>query len=468
VTHAEALAILDLPRAQAARTILALAEKAERWDQLQAKGATTPISPTTPSGMQPVYLKPRARRRAKPPGRKPGHPGAHRRTPAHINTRDEHKLTHCPDCHHKVGPSIRQHTRIIEEIPPVVPEVTAHTVHGHWCATCSKIVTAPVTAALPHSTLGLRFVVYTAWLHYFVGVSVGNCVKIAQASLGFTVSPGGLTLAWTNLALRLEGDYERIRQTIRNSAVLHADETGWRINGVTCWLWAFATRHQCYYLIDPHRGSSVVKAVLGSLFPGILITDFWGAYNALDALAKQKCYFHLFTELKKVDKLTSTRPWRRFRKKLARLLKDAVRLGEARTAMKPQCYARRKAQLHRRLDQFIATPWADPHAKRLIKRLRRHRHEMLTFLDHESVSPYNNHAEQQMRVAVHTRKVSQQNRSTQGAKTHAILLSHFRTADLQKLNPLDYVMRLAEAAIAAKPAPSDTAAANITPLKQAA
>ena len=136
--------------------------------------------------------------------------------------------------------------------------------------------------------------------------------------------------------------------------------------------------------------------------------------------------------------------------------------------MKPQCYARRKAQLHRRLDQFIATPWADPHAKRLIKRLRRHRHEMLTFLDHECVSPYNNHAEQQMRVAVHTRKVSQQNRSTQGAKTHAILLSHFRTADLQKLNPLEYVMQLAEDAIVAKPARSNSAAANLTPLKKAA
>jgi transposase len=468
VNRAQALALLELPREQALTAILALAEKAERWDQLQAQGATTPISPTTPSGMQPVYLKPRSRRRAKKPGRKAGHPGAHRPAPSHIDACVEDKLTHCPDCHSKVGPSIRQYTRIIEEIPPVVPEVTEHTVHGHWCATCRKIVTAPVTQALPHSTLGLRFVVYTAWLHYFVGVSVGNCVKIAHASLGFPVSTGGLTLAWANLAAYLEGGYGHLRQTIRTSAVLHADETGWRINGVTCWLWAFATRTHCYYLIDPHRSSSVVKAALGTLFPGILITDFWGAYNALKALAKQKCYFHLFTELRKVDKLTAVRPWRRFRKKLARLLKNAVRLGEARATLKPACYARRKAQLHRRLDQLIATPWADPHAKRLIKRLRRHRHEMLTFLDHESVSPYNNHAEQQMRVAVHTRKVSQQNRSTQGAKTHAILLSHFRTADLQKLNPLDYVMQMAKAAIAARPTRTDTMTAHITPLKQAA
>ncbi|MGH8488334.1 MAG: hypothetical protein ACREXS_05565 [Gammaproteobacteria bacterium] len=44
----------------------------------------------------------------------------------------------------------------------------------------------------------------------------------------------------------------------------------------------------------PRRG--VIKEVLGTLFPGIWITDFWGAYNAIEALAKQRCYYHLFTE----------------------------------------------------------------------------------------------------------------------------------------------------------------------------
>ena len=73
---------------------------------------------------------------------------------------------------------------------------------------------------------------------------------------------------------------------------------------------------------------------------------------------------------------------------------------------------------------------------------------MLTFLDHEGVSPYNNHAEQQMRTAVHTRKVSQQNRWLQGAKTHAIFLTLFRSAQLQALNPVDYVLQLARAALA--------------------
>ena len=397
--------------------------------------------------MIPVYLKASPGKRRNKPGRKPGHVGAWRAVPQRIDAHRSHRLKSCPRCGTAVGKPIREHTRLIEDIPQVTPLVTAHTVHGYWCSQCKTIVAPKVTAALPRSSLGLRLVVYTAWLHYLVGVSVGNCVKIAALALGFAVSPGGLTLAWKNLATLVEGQYEALGQTIRQSAVLHADETGWRINGVTFWLWAFATRQYCYYLIDRRRGATVVKQVLGTLFPGILITDFWGAYNAIETLAKQRCYFHLFTELVKVDKRNASATWKRFRKKLSRLLKDAVRLGEQRQEHSAPLYARRKAKLHKRLDQLIAAAFDDADAKRLIKRLRRHRAELFTFLDHEGVSPYNNHAEQQMRPAVHTRKVSQQNRSLDGAKTHAIFLSLFRSAQLQALHPVEYVLQLATAAI---------------------
>jgi len=451
VNREQARAILDLPRSQAEAAIVALWEKAEQWDQLQGASGHTGVSPTTPSGMIPVYLKASLRRRCKKPGRKPGHAGACRTAPERIDAHCAHRLKACPECGTAVGKPIREHTRLIEDVPPVTPLVTAHTIHGYWCRSCKKIVTPKVTAALPRSSLGLRFVVYTAWLHYLVGVSVGNCVKIAAVSWGFPVSPGGLTLAWKNLAMVLESQYNAIGQTIRASAVLHADETGWRINGVTCWLWAFATRQYCYYLIDPRRGAVVVKQVLGTLFGGILITDFWGAYNAIEALAKQRCYFHMFTELVKVDKLNASATWKRFRKKLSRFLKDAVRLGEKRQEHSSPTYARRKAKLHKRLDELIAAAFEDADAKRLIKRLRRHRDEMLTFLDHEGVSPYNNHAEQQMRTAVHTRKVSQQNRSLQGAKAHAIFLSLFRSAQLQRINPVEYVLQLARDEISAQP-----------------
>ena len=53
MTRDEALAILDMERNQAVEVILILAQKAERYDKEHPE-----VSPTTPSGMIPVYLKP--------------------------------------------------------------------------------------------------------------------------------------------------------------------------------------------------------------------------------------------------------------------------------------------------------------------------------------------------------------------------------------------------------------------------
>ncbi|MGA1796293.1 MAG: IS66 family transposase, partial [bacterium] len=202
-----------------------------------------------------------------------------------------------------------------------------------------------------------------------------------------------------------------------------------------------------YYVIDKSRGSPVVKRVFGNIFTGILICDFWGAYNKLCALAKQRCFYHLFTELLKVDKCNSSNAWKRFRKKLSRLLKDAIRLSERKGRLNPQDFQRRKQRLYARLHQFLETPGDDKDAKRLIKRLNRHRGELFTFLEYHGVSPYNNHGEQQMRKPAINRKVSQQNRSDRGAKTQAILMTLFRSAELKKLNPVETVLALAKECI---------------------
>ncbi len=445
MTRDEALAILDLAREQAVVIILTLAEKAEKYDHLCGH-----ISLTTPSGMIPVYLKPPHRRRRKPPGRDKGHPGVARPRPARIDQYQEHTLDRCPHCQTLLKESLDTYHRYIEDLPPVQPLVTEHTIHRYWCPRCKKIVSSLVTDALPNAMIGLRLLVFTAWLHYLVGVSVNNVVKMVSVFSSVQVSAGGFTQAWKHLASLLEPFYDQIGQKVSQSAVLSADETGWRLNGITHWLWCFVTPRLCYYLITPSRASPVVKKVLGRIFKGILICDFWGAYNKISALAKQRCLYHLFTALVRVDQLNASSGWKAFRKKLSRLLKDAIRLSNKQSQLRAETYHRLKRRLYGRLDQFLAVPYSDRDAKRMIKRLKRHQKELFTFLEYPDVSPYNHHAEQQMRKPVLTRKISQQNRSEQGAKTQAVLMSLFRSAELQGHNPVEIILTISKRVLEAR------------------
>jgi len=219
--------------------------------------------------------------------------------------------------------------------------------------------------------------------------------------------------------------------------VLFADETGWRVDGKTHWLWCFTTRDLTYYMIDRSRGSPALLKFFIEEFSGTLVTDFWGAYNAVECALRQTCLVHLLRDLEHVDKYK--RPgehWPAFAKKLRRLVGDAIRLWRQQDELTAQQYQSRRDRLHKRLAELIDAPWEDKQAKRLVKRLRRHRDDLFTFVDQPGVPFDNNHAERIIRPAVIIRKNSYGNRSQRGADCQAVLMSVFRTLKQRGHDPI--------------------------------
>jgi hypothetical protein len=281
---------------------------------------------------------------------------------------------------------------------------------------------------MPNAQIGNRTVVLSAFLHYFVGITISKIVEIFNTQFQFKLTPGGLVHLWHNLALVLLLWYQEIGVAARQSAVLHADETGWRVNGKTHWLWCFTNEELTYYVIDRSRSSAVVRRFFKKAFKGVLVTDFLGAYNAIVCADKQKCFVHLLRDLKKVQKCKDTSgDWSEFSKLLKRLVRDALRLRANKTGMVASKYAGRRARIEQRLTKLLATEWKNVEAKRLVKRLKRHRAEVLVFLYRDDVPSDNNFAERVIRNGVVMRKNSYCNRSLNGAKTQAVLMSVFAT-----------------------------------------
>ena len=76
---------------------------------------------------------------------------------------------------------------------------------------------------------------------------------------------------------------------------------------------------------------------------------------------------------------------------------------------------------------------------RLIKRLRRHRDDLFTFLDQPDVPFDNNTAERGVRPAVIIRKNSYGNRSERGADCQSVLMSIFRTLKQRGYDPIQTI-----------------------------
>ncbi len=393
--------------------------------------------------MVPIYEKPSTPKRRKKPGAQKGHPGARRPAPKKIDKRKSHRLKRCPHCEGPLQRCKRKRTRLIEDIPENIQRVvTEHTIHRDYCKNCRRHVEPTVPDAMPGATLGHHVIGLTGWFHYGLGITIDQIVEILGYHLQTRLTPGGLIDAWRRMAIVLAVWYEQIAAEARDSAVLHADETGWRINGQTCWLWCFANHQVCYYMIDRTRGSPALQSFFGDAFDGTLVHDFWAPYASIACDDRQYCLVHLLRELEKVDQSNTSDQWQAFAKMLRRLIHDAIRLRR-RPDFTPDRYQSRIRRIDARLQRLATlkdergTPvYTDADTLRLAKRLRRHWDYLFTFLDKPDVPFENNFAERAIRPAVILRKNSQSNRSEQGAATQAVLMTVYRTLKLRNHDPI--------------------------------
>ena len=398
-------------------TIRKLMELDDRIADLEAKlggkekSPDDPCSLSTPSGMKPPYSKPPASKRHKKSGRKKGHPGVSRAVPVHIDRCVEHRLSECPHCDAALGEPMSSRRQIVEDIPPVQPVVTENIIYSYNCSNCHHRVEAPMPDALPKAALGLRLTLLTAYLHYGLGMTTRNITAWLRTFCQFQVTPGGLALHWQRLAQLLTPVYEALGKAARLSAVLNVDESGWRILGRTAWLWCFTSVSIVYFVLTPSRAGPVIRKVLGAHFRGILVADFFGAYNRIRALAKQRCVVHLLREIKAVSLCNQSVEWRLFARRVKRLIHEAMALAATRTTLDEPGYQKRVSTLHLRLADIFGVAYEDPDCDRLAKRLAKYHDEILTFLLHLEVPADNNHAERQIRGAVVMRKNSYGNRS---------------------------------------------------------
>jgi hypothetical protein len=181
-----------------------------------------------------------------------------------------------------------------------------------------------------------------------------------------------------------EAEYEKLILRMRVSKVIHADETGWRIDGENAWTWVFTQPLLTLFVIDRSRGGAVVKDVLGQAFTGTLVSDFYGAYDQLDC-PKQKCLTHLLREIKEEGEKDEVFAGDAWVMKLRKWCKDAIAQKKKWKQPSDPKYERGASRLEDRLDELIRIEPGHVEAKRLSKRLKKHRPNLTRFLWDEAL-----------------------------------------------------------------------------------
>jgi hypothetical protein len=148
---------------------------------------------------------------------------------------------------------------------------------------------------------GPRLLGLAADLKHRLGVSYRRCSSLLLTLTGLVVCSAALVRSGHRLRRLAQPSYNRLVEAARHSAIRHVIETGWKIGGRSAWLWVFAGAHVTLYRIHPSRAHDVVLEMLGDDFGGVLVSDFFLAYDPL-ACKKQKCLVHLLRTCGEIER----------------------------------------------------------------------------------------------------------------------------------------------------------------------
>lgn len=354
-----------------------------------------------------------------------------------------HAVETCPACGtHLVGGWV-QRTREVIEIPIVPVRVIEHQYLARTCPVCRKrcVPSVELTGMVLQNRqrLGSGLVSLIATLRE-EGRLPFEAIQWYLATVHQVhVSKGELVRVVRQVAQRAEATVDAIRTAIRQSPVVHADETGWREHGVNGYVWTFSTPTQRYFL-RRGRNKEVVDDVLGTEFAGVLVSDFYAAYHHYPGV-HQRCWAHLLRDIHDLTEVypadTSLADWAAV---VLTLYREAASLDrpDARQRLAKQ------RELEERLLAVCRPFLQDPLAvqAKLCRRIERHITELFVFVGHPAVPATNNAAERSLRHLVTSRKISGGTQSKQGTTSKMTLASLFGTWRAQGLNPLHECRKL--------------------------
>jgi len=417
-----------------------VATQAESIERLQGRVAELEAKlggPGLRTG-EPVFVKPNRKRQEAAGPRK-------RRAQAFVRRREEptrrveHAVDECQECGcHLVGGSVKRSRQVIH-VPVVPVEVIEHVYIERRCPLCGHRNVPKVELAgevVGRNRLSTSTMAMIASLHEVGRLPVARIRWLLDSFHKLKLSQGEIVRVLHTVAKKGGGHLAKLRQELRASAVVHADETGWREDGRNGYLWSFSNQSLHYLVRRQSRGSEVVREVLGEDFGGVLVSDFYSAYNFLDG-PHQRCWVHF---LRDVHELKERYPDDESVRQWADQVHTLYLEAKAHAQHKAQAPRRERVAARQDFEErllALAQPYLGTEAPQrvLCQRIDHFLGEYFTFVELPQVPSDNNAAERALRPHVVSRKIRGGTRSSKGSHTKTTLASLFSTWQLQGLNP---------------------------------
>ena len=405
------------------------------------------------------------------PGKQPGAPGFGRTQTIRLTQTVEHYPSTCARCDAPLDSTHAQAYTAFDTIDlvwanPEQPGMTlTNTRHTYYEIACAC---GHCTQEKPHKETADSFVddvFLSEWhlvgpglaalivcLAYRMRLSRARIQEFLHDWLGLKLSVGTIhaTLHESGAAA-LPVETELV-EAVRNSGLLHVDETSWPEGSLLLWLWVFSGSDVVAYWIAT-RSAELLDSVLDSAFQGWLMSDGWFVYRSY--AQRLRCWAHLLRKARGLAECLSPEG-QRFGKQTQQLLNTLI----------DAVYAARSQPPDRPLNETYRQTLADYRAT--CESLRDSTHEKTCALAREMLNDWeaifqvlthphlpltNNEAERALRHWVILRGICLGTRTENGTRLFAILISVIETCRVRQQSPWIYLAEVIRHRRAGLPVP---------------
>ena len=414
--------------------------KAERQKQFKTTSAKDEeeAAPNTPP-------KTEAKKRGAPVG----HPGWFRPTPTHIDrTILVPAPTSCPDCTAAViaRPDLPPYEHVQEDFIDGQPTTTCYQHEEGRCINpkCRRWVRQPGAGEILRAKIGPEMRARGLFLRFDIGLPHRKVVSVVEGLDALSFTPAALLGFEKQAAGKAMPLAHDVAIKLRACEVNHADETHYSINGQHAYAWFHGNEHLAHFYVCGTRSGKISRKILGKDYQGGLVTDCYAGYDRHGTKIKQKCVDHLKRTAKDWRKVTLEKAVAslQFFDDVMAWTKRCCRWHRRWKAYSGPEKDREAAWLRGEQTRLESVTLDSEKAKTLQGRIRRYSKEWLTFLDHPSVPPTNNLAEQSVRFLVILRKLTFGSRTRAGARRLGAMMTVIQTAKRQGKNAIRFLVAL--------------------------
>lgn len=364
-----------------------------------------------------------------------GHPGTTRekKEPTErINVEE----VQCSHCHDLLDKPFKQEKKIIEEIPDPQPvRVIEFLINHYKCPTCNKITVASHSSLPEKGNLGNNLQAQIALMKYEDRLPHRKVAQTLNRQHDLDLTPSTILEVTNRVAKKVEPEYNKIKQTIRDSPNVYSDETGHKVQGKNFWLWGIAIKIAVLFAIRKRRSKEVLEELLGENYGGIISCDGWSTYSKYSNNL-QRCWAHLLREAKYLAEHHGSA--KLFYQELRELYNLVNKITEQDS---PEIRERLYKKCIAQMDRLVRRMEAYKELRKFAVKINNGKEYFFTRILYPFVEATNNIAERALREPIVQRKIIGTLRNEKGIIITEILLSVLMTWRMQGLNTYNELRR---------------------------